>query len=101
MAAICTALVPSQTSHISPLHFAGYVYITGRIKEILITRGGENVAPIPIENSMLEYCKILSACMVVGDNQKYLTMLMTLRCKVRDKWKGSEETLVLVCVLNL
>ena len=62
---------------------AGYVYVTGRIKEILITRGGENVAPIPIENCLLEHCKVLSACMVVGDNQKYLTMLVTLRCKVR------------------
>ena len=69
----------------------GYVYITGRIKEILITRGGENVAPIPIENSMLEYCKILSACMVVGDNQKYLTMLMTLRCKIDEESKPTDE----------
>ena len=61
---------------------AGYLYITGRIKEILITRGGENIAPVPIEVKMLEALKILSYCMVIGDNQKYLTMFVTLRCEV-------------------
>ena len=67
-----------------PVHSssAGYLYITGRIKEILITRGGENIAPVPIEVKMLEALKILSYCMVIGDNQKYLTMFVTLRSEV-------------------
>ena len=60
----------------------GYLYITGRIKEILITRGGENVAPVPIEEKMMDDMKLLSYCMVIGDNQKYLTMFVTLRCEV-------------------
>ena len=62
--------------------FVGYLYITGRIKELLITRGGENIAPVPIEERMLNSMKLLSNCMVIGDNQKYLTMLVTLRTEV-------------------
>ena len=61
----------------------GYLFITGRIKEILITRGGENVAPVPIEEKMKETMKLLSYCVVIGDNQKFLTMFVTLRCEVR------------------
>ncbi len=61
---------------------SGYLYITGRIKEILITRGGENVAPVPIEEVMLDKMKMLSYCMVIGDAQKFLTMLVTLRVEV-------------------
>ena len=60
----------------------GYLYITGRIKEILITRGGENIAPVLIEEKMMDQMKLLSYCMVLGDNQKYLTMFVTLRCEV-------------------
>ena len=63
----------------------GYLFITGRIKELLITRGGENIAPVPIEVNMLNYIKLLSNCMVIGDNQKYLTMLVTLRVKVKGR----------------
>ena len=62
--------------------YIGYLYITGRIKEILITKGGENVAPVPIEENMMDQMKLLSYCMVIGDNQKYLTMFVTLRCEV-------------------
>ena len=64
---------------LSPL---GYLYITGRIKELLITRGGENIAPVPIEEHMLDQMKLLKNCMVIGDEQKYLTMLVTLRAEV-------------------
>lgn len=65
---------------------SGYLFITGRIKELLITRGGENVAPVPIEEKMLDHMKLLSRCMVVGDNQKFLTMLVALRTEVGKGW---------------
>jgi long-chain-fatty-acid--CoA ligase ACSBG len=54
----------------------------GRIKELIITAGGENVAPVPIEDKMKECCPILSNVMVVGDKRKFLAMLVTLRCEV-------------------
>lgn len=73
----------SLTLSISCDVFTGYLYITGRIKEILITRGGENIAPVPMEESVMECCKLVSYCIVIGDGQRYITALVSLRCEVR------------------
>ena len=78
----------------------GYLYITGRIKEILITRGGENIAPVPIEERMMDQMKLLSYCMVLGDNQKYLTMFVTLRCEVGGCGLWSRDVHV-ICVVAM
>ncbi len=52
----------------------------GRLKEILITSGGENIAPVLIENNIkAELTEVVSNAMVIGDNRKYLTVLVTLR----------------------
>lgn len=59
----------------------GMLYITGRIKELLITAGGENVAPVPIEDGVKTACPALSNCMMVGDQRKYNCMLVTLKTK--------------------
>ena len=45
----------------------GFVRITGRIKELIITAGGENVAPVLIEDSLKNLCPIISNVMIVGD----------------------------------
>ncbi|EGD73701.1 AMP dependent ligase [Salpingoeca rosetta] len=60
----------------------GYLYITGRIKEIIITAGGENVAPVPIENLVKENCPIISNCMLIGDRRKFLSLLVCLKSEV-------------------
>ncbi|CAM9388837.1 unnamed protein product, partial [Ectocarpus fasciculatus] len=60
---------------------SGFMRITGRIKDIIITAGGENIPPILIENEMKEMLA-LANCMVVGDRQKYLAMLISLKCEV-------------------
>jgi long-chain-fatty-acid--CoA ligase ACSBG len=58
----------------------GFLFITGRIKELIITAGGENVAPIPIEDAVKEELTgIVNNCMVVGDKKKFLTILITLK----------------------
>jgi len=59
----------------------GILYITGRIKELIITAGGENVAPVPIEDSIKEKCPGISNVVAIGDHRKYLTALITLKCK--------------------
>ncbi|XP_076977090.1 long-chain-fatty-acid--CoA ligase ACSBG2-like isoform X2 [Tamandua tetradactyla] len=58
----------------------GFLYICGRIKEILITGGGENVPPVPIEDSVKEKLPIVSYAVLVGDRAKFLGMLLTLKC---------------------
>jgi long-chain-fatty-acid--CoA ligase ACSBG len=62
-----------------------FLTITGRIKEILITRGGENIAPVLIENNIKkELSDIISNVVVIGDAQKYLTCLITLKCVISE-----------------
>ena len=53
--------------------------ITGRIKELIITGGGENVAPVLIEDIFKKHCKIISNIMVVGDQKPYLSAIITLK----------------------
>nr|XP_023500330.1 long-chain-fatty-acid--CoA ligase ACSBG2 isoform X3 [Equus caballus] len=71
-----------HTGDLGHMDNEGFLYITGRIKEILITAGGENVAPIPIENLVKEKIPIVSHAMLVGDKARFLSILLTLKCEV-------------------
>ena len=55
----------------------GYLFITDRKKDIIITAGGKNVAPQNIEN-LMKTSPYISQAMVYGDRKPYLTMLVTL-----------------------
>lgn len=59
----------------------GMVKITGRYKELIIGAGGENVAPVPVENSIKRLCPALSNVLMVGDQRKYNVALITLKAK--------------------
>lgn len=65
----------------------GNLSITGRIKELIITAGGENVAPVLIENELKEELPIVSNAMVIGDKKKYLVVLLTLKYGVDSEGK--------------
>lgn len=56
----------------------GNVFITGRKKELIITAGGENVAPVLIENNIKAAMSFVANAVVVGDKQKFLGCLITL-----------------------
>ena len=55
--------------------------ITGRIKELIITAGGENIAPVPIEDRLKSLMPGISNVMMIGDKKKFNTVLVTLRQK--------------------
>ncbi|MGD9763812.1 MAG: long-chain fatty acid--CoA ligase, partial [Candidatus Binatia bacterium] len=55
----------------------GYLHITGRKKEIIITAGGKNITPKNLE-AALKQSPLISEAVVIGDRRKYLTALLTL-----------------------
>ncbi|XP_029017711.1 long-chain-fatty-acid--CoA ligase ACSBG2-like [Betta splendens] len=68
-----------------------FLYITGRIKELIITAGGENVPPVPIEDALKAEVPIISAAMLIGDKLKFLSMLLTLKCVLDDNGDPTDE----------
>ena len=60
----------------------GFLAITGRIKELIITAGGENVAPVPIEDCFKEMCPPCSNIMLVGEGRRFLAALITFKVEV-------------------
>lgn len=57
----------------------GMVKITGRYKELIIGEGGENIAPVPIEDHVKKMCDGIAEVMMVGDKRKYNVALITLK----------------------
>ncbi|ESN90840.1 hypothetical protein HELRODRAFT_90723, partial [Helobdella robusta] len=71
-----------HTGDIGKMDGRGCLFITGRIKELIITSGGENVAPVPIEERVKETLKCVSNCMLLGDRRRFLSLLITFKCEV-------------------
>jgi long-chain-fatty-acid--CoA ligase ACSBG len=61
---------------------SGFLAITGRIKELIITAGGENVPPVLIENEMKAAMNAISNVMVIGDKRKFLSQIVSLKVEV-------------------
>merc|ERR1712048_1100599 len=59
----------------------GMTKITGRYKELIIGDGGENIAPVPIEDQVKKACDGIAEVMMVGDKRKYNVALVTLKAK--------------------
>ena len=65
-----------KTGDIAKIDDEGFVYIVDRKKEIIVTSGGKNIAPQPLENE-LRLDKYISQAMVFGDRKPYLVALLT------------------------
>ncbi|MFJ1600610.1 AMP-dependent synthetase/ligase [Streptomyces sp. NPDC088261] len=74
-----------HTGDIGTLDEDGYLAITGRKKEILVTAGGKNVAPAVIEDRIRAHA-LVAECMVVGDGRPFVGALITLDEEFLARW---------------
>ncbi|WP_433510051.1 AMP-dependent synthetase/ligase [Nonomuraea sp. CA-143628] len=76
-----------HTGDVGELDADGYLRITGRKKEILVTAAGKNVAPAPLEDALRAH-PLISQAMVVGDGRPFVATLITLDPEALDHWKS-------------
>jgi long-chain acyl-CoA synthetase len=77
-----------HTGDIGQLDEDGFLRITGRSKEILVTAGGKNVAPAVLEDRIRSH-PLVSQCLVVGDQKPYIAALVTLDEEMLPTWLAS------------
>ncbi|WP_243879284.1 AMP-dependent synthetase/ligase [Streptomyces sp. KS 21] len=74
------------TGDIGELDGEGYLTITGRKKDLIITSGGKNVAPAPLEDWLRAH-PLVGQCMVIGDNRPYVVAVITLEPEGLAHWR--------------
>jgi long-chain acyl-CoA synthetase len=77
-----------HTGDIGSLDETGYLSVTGRKKELIVTAGGKNVSPAVLEDRLRAH-PLISQTMVVGDNRPFIACLITLDPEALDHWKSS------------
>ncbi|GGN19004.1 long-chain acyl-CoA synthetase [Lentzea pudingi] len=77
-----------HTGDIGELDTDGFLKITGRKKEIIVTAGGKNVSPAQLEDRIRAH-PLISQCMVVGDKQPFIGALITIDPEFFPSWKES------------
>jgi long-chain acyl-CoA synthetase len=75
-----------HTGDLGSLDDEGFLRVTGRKKELIVTAGGKNVAPAVLEDRLRAH-PLISQCMVVGDNRPFIACLITLDPEALDHWK--------------
>jgi long-chain acyl-CoA synthetase len=78
-----------RSGDIAELDDDGFIKITDRKKDIIVTAGGKNVAPQNLEND-LKNSKYISQALVVGDRQPYIAALITLEPEELPKWAAEQ-----------
>jgi long-chain acyl-CoA synthetase len=74
-----------HTGDVGEIDEDGYVKITGRLKEILVTAGGKNVAPAVLEDRLRAH-SLVSQCIVVGDARPFVAALVTIDPEAFQAW---------------
>ena len=77
-----------RTGDLATIDDEGRITITGRKKDIIITAGGKNVSPIPMEQEIAK-CPIVEHAVVVGDNRPFIGALITLDQEGLEAWLPS------------
>lgn len=79
-----------HTGDIGALDDDGFLRITGRKKEIIVTAGGKNVAPAVLEDRLRAH-PLVSQCVVVGDAQPFIAVMVTIDPDEFVRWKGQHD----------
>jgi long-chain acyl-CoA synthetase len=74
-----------RTGDVGEIDDEGFVRVTGRQKEILVTAGGKNVAPAMLEDLVRAH-PLVSQCLVVGDGRPFVAALVTLDAEAASRW---------------
>ena len=74
-----------KTGDLGSIDEDGYITVTGRIKEIIVTSGGKNVSPAPLED-VVRSCPLVSQVMVVGDAKPFIAALVTIDADALPGW---------------
>jgi long-chain acyl-CoA synthetase len=77
-----------HTGDVGEVDGEGFVRITGRKKEILVTAGGKNVSPAVLEDRVRAH-SLVSQCLVVGDGQPFIAALVTLDEESLGPWAAA------------
>ena len=75
-----------HTGDLGAIDDEGFLRVTGRKKEIIVTAGGKNVAPAVLEDRLRAH-PLISQCMVVGDGKPFVGCLITLDAEALEHWK--------------
>ena len=75
-----------NTGDLGELLESGHLVITGRKKDLIVTAGGKNVSPGPMEDSLRAH-PLISQAMVVGDGKPFIGLLVTLDEEALTRWK--------------
>jgi long-chain acyl-CoA synthetase len=68
----------------------GHVVITGRMKDLIVTAGGKNIAPVPLETAIAAH-PLISHAVVVGDNRPFVAALLTLDLQALGAWATQHD----------
>ncbi|TPF96799.1 AMP-binding protein [Bifidobacterium sp. UTCIF-39] len=84
-----------HTGDLARIDDRGFTFITGRKKDIIITAGGKNVSPAPLEDTIAT-CPIVSHAVVIGDGRPFISALIALDPDMLASWmaaQGLDETM--------
>jgi long-chain acyl-CoA synthetase len=88
------------TGDLGHLDDDGYLSITGRKKELLVTAGGKNVAPAVLEDRVRAHA-LVSQCVVIGDGKPFIAALITIDEDAFPAWKEANRKLLEASVADL